>query len=70
MTVQQLIDALKLQDPAALVVVNGYEGGYNTPVIQIEWCRLDVAEPYCGEHAEAKAHEADAVQVVVVSRWP
>lgn len=53
MTVAELIALLAKQDPTALVVVNGYEGGFSDPVPQrlSEPLLLNVREPsYEGPH--------------------
>jgi len=56
MTVQELIDALKLLDKDAVVVIPGYEDGYNPVCRVIATHMTNYPDPkwYCGEFEEAE----------------
>ena len=53
MTVAELIAALSIYPPDTSVVVDGYEGGFDHPVvrnIQVDWESHDPTRPYEGIH--------------------
>ena len=63
MNVEQLIEELKKHDPEKMVVIAGYEGGYDeaTAVTGIR-LRLEASfDPFCGKYEEARAGETRAV---------
>jgi len=57
MTVQELMDALKFMDKDAVVVVSGYEDGYNAVRVAIPTYMTNYPDPkwYYGEFEEAEA---------------
>lgn len=75
MTVLELILKLQAFDPTMRVVVNGYEGDYDEPMVGQTWVHLyRQGQPYCGCYADAyyDQDEKDAKDrgtlVVVIAR--
>ena len=70
MTVGELIAALQSYDPALVVVVDGYEGGYDDPTLSTE---LNVSPPppwYEGRHGGIYGTDKSegTADVVVIGR--
>lgn len=53
MTVQELIEKLQSHPPEMLVVVDGYEGGFEDPVLKTKTVSFKKEYPYGGSHSEA-----------------
>ena len=72
MTVGELIAALQAYDPALVVVVDGYEGGYDDPELGEETIKLNVSPPppwYEGRHEGIYGTDkSDGTPVLVIGR--
>lgn len=67
MTIKELIEKLKEFDQDMPVVVNGYEGGFDNPVISTERIKFfdkKGSEWYFGQHEENE----NGIETVVVGR--
>ena len=76
MTVRELIDQLEKEPPDMIVVVDGYEGGYDDPVMGKKTVILDSNydgenKPVCwrGQHEPVEKNNLAAREVVVIGRW-
>jgi len=67
MTVGELRDLLALENQDALVLVDGYEGGFTKPIIRTQWVKRGEWGSYCGPYDAARP-EDDGEPVVLVSR--
>jgi len=75
MTVSELIELLKQQDPNAMVVVDGYEDGYDEPrvlageaVINANWDGSRKKTTWSGRHDVGYREDERKTTVVVVGR--
>lgn len=66
MNIQELITELQKLDPEKMVVIDGYEGGYNE-VGEASPIRLNLRENegmhYCGLHEESDTGECHAIRL-------
>ena len=71
-TVAELIAVLQQQPPDAVVVVDGYEGGFSDPDVHWADALIGVEYPYGGLHSEASRWDIEdgkpITRVVVVGR--
>ena len=72
MTVAELIELLRCADPDAVVLTDGYEGGYTHPVVEQGTFRRDMAKTdnYVGEFCSEKDPARVEFSAVVVGRKP
>jgi hypothetical protein len=64
MNVRELITALESLNPDMLVLVDGYEGGYQAPEVQRHSVAQDRWPNYCGPWSDAEHGE----EAVIISR--
>ena len=70
MKAKELIEILQKLDPEALVLVDGYEGGYAVPVDtkQKNVCGPFKREWYYGEYDDCKEGELFKTKAIIISR--
>jgi hypothetical protein len=70
MTIADLIRELQKYDPGMRVLVDGYEGGFDDPIVSTEYVLLNQPEMYSGKHQRAWVDEDKkrAVECVVLER--
>ena len=69
MKVRELIEVLQQHNPDQLVVVDGYESGYDDPYVdRVKICKGEDESRYCSIWAE-EFKEDSAFDAVVVTRY-
>lgn len=72
MTVADLRRALDAYPPDQIVVVDGYEAGYDDPCLKVERVKLDACgeSNYCGRHDDVVFKDCDdgVTKCLVISR--
>jgi hypothetical protein len=68
MTIRSLIVQLSAFDPDTLVLVNGYEGGYQTPQVCSRRVAIARTTAYQGPWDDARDGDKDVEDAVIVSR--
>jgi hypothetical protein len=75
MTVKELIEKLGNYDPDMIVVVDGYEEGYDNPsvfttdiVLDTNWDGSGKSTSWAGRHEYASEEGSNVVKAVVVGR--
>jgi hypothetical protein len=68
MTVGELIAELQQHDPNSLVLVNGYEGGFQAPEIHRRLVSSDRWYSHCGPWSDVDDGDTDVDVAVIVSR--
>lgn len=67
-TVGDLIQDLQQYDPEALVLVNGYEGGFQAPEVHERTVAKDRWRSHCGPWDDVDDGDTDVEDAVIVSR--
>jgi hypothetical protein len=69
MIVKELIKILQQQDPETLVIVDGYEGEYDTPkkAINTFVCEKD-SEWYYGDYTVCNPNESNCIKAIYLPR--
>jgi hypothetical protein len=69
MKVKELIEVLQKLDPETLVLVDGYEGDYDTPQEAVETIvREQVSEWYYGDYRNCSKDNAESIKAIYLPR--
>jgi hypothetical protein len=69
MKVKELIEVLQKLDPETLVLVDGYEGDYDTPQEAVETIvREQVSEWYYGDYQICQKEDPAAIKAIYLPR--
>lgn len=69
MKVKELLEILQKLDPEILVIVDGYEGGYDTPQEAVETIVCEqVSEWYYGDYQICQKEDPAAIKAIYLPR--
>ena len=69
MKVKKLIEILQKEDPETLVIVDGYEGDFDTPRKTHQfYVKKQEAEWYYGEYEPCPKEDSDAIKAILLLR--
>jgi hypothetical protein len=69
MKVKEIIEILQKEDPETLVIVDGYEGDYTTPIKTHKfYVKKQEAEWYYGEYEPCQKEDPDAIKAILLPR--